>query len=134
MQHFLASCHCSSIELSFSTPVTTVVNCHCHNCRRMQGSDYSTWVVIPNSQIHLLKGEQSIENYSFNSVSSKYFCKKCGTAVFGVNGKHFTGHKVVPLGIIDSFSSELAPQIQVYSTDKAQWCSLQSDVPISARS
>jgi hypothetical protein len=97
----------------------------------MQGSDYSTWVVIPDSGYTLLKGEQNIENYGFNNISSKSFCKHCGTTVYGENGKHFKGHKVIPLGIIDNFSSELAPQIQVYITDKAQWCSTKSNVPIS---
>jgi hypothetical protein len=133
MKRFLAHCHCGNIEISFSAPITTVVNCHCNNCRRLQGSDFSTWVIVPNQQFTVDKGELNTINYRINTVSNREFCKQCGTTVFAENGKHFVGNKVVPLGIIQNFSGQLAPQIQVYTSDKAQWCSTKSDVPISTQ-
>lgn len=41
------SCHCGAVRWSVTPPVKTVVKCHCGNCRKLQGSDYSTWVVVP---------------------------------------------------------------------------------------
>ncbi len=121
-------------------PVSTVVQCHCHNCRKMQGSDYSTWVAVPNAQFKVIKGESFLSSYKVNQRSSKHFCSLCGTTVFAINGKHFLDHKMVTLGSIDLCTPELCtsehctagllPKMQVYTQDKAHWVSVHPEVPV----
>jgi len=125
-----ASCRCGSVGLSFSLPATKVVQCHCESCRKMQGSDYSTWVAINDNQFNIDQGARYISEYKLNNQSSKSFCTVCGTGVFGVNGKHFKNHKMLPLGIVENYSSEIKPQVQVYTESKAQWVKLHNEVPI----
>ncbi len=96
----------------------------------MQGSDYSTWVAVPEKQFSITDGAKLLSLFRFNERSSKYFCSECGTAVHGVNGKHFVDHVLVPLGTVDNYSSSLRPQIQVYTDDKAPWVQLMDDVPV----
>jgi len=124
------SCYCGSVQWEFTLPVKTVVKCHCSMCRKSQGSDYSTWVVVPSEQFTITKGSEAFTKYQANEKSSKNFCSCCGTPVFSVNGKHFPKHVVLALGTLDSYSEKLAPQIQVYTPDKAEWVKLHDDEPI----
>ena len=130
MSMIKGSCHCKSVEWEFSLPIRTVVKCHCGNCRKLQGSDYSSWIVVPNGQFSVILGEENVSIYQANEVSSKAFCSNCGSSTYLVNGKHFPGHFVIPLGAVDQFDDQLAPQIQVYTKDKAQWVKLHDDEPI----
>ena len=124
------SCHCGAVTWAFSFPIKTVVKCHCNNCRKLQGSDYSSWFVVLNSQFEVLTGQDVVSLYKTNDTSSKSFCSTCGSATYLVNGKHFLGHLVLPLGAVNNYTKELIPQIQVYTTDKAPWVNLHEDEPV----
>ena len=132
MNNYKASCRCGNVRLSFSLPVKTVVQCHCQDCRRMQGSDYSTWVAVADSQFSLDSGDEYLSKYELKQ-SSKSFCSACGTAVYGINGRHFKEHKVIPLGIVENYSDDIKPQIQVYTEFKAPWTELHGRVPVFPR-
>ncbi|WPC05457.1 GFA family protein [Pseudomonas benzenivorans] len=124
------SCHCGAVRWEFFLPIKTVVKCHCSNCRKLQGSDYSTWVVVPGEQYSITQGSEKITKYQANEKSSKNFCSNCGTAVFLSNGKHFPGNVVLALGALESYSEELSPKIQVYTSNKAEWVRLHDDEPV----
>ena len=130
MSEIKGSCHCGAVSWSFSLPAKTIVKCHCNNCRQLQGSDYSTWIVVPQSQFEVLTGQDEVSLYKPNDSSSKSFCSKCGSATYLVNEKHFSGDYVLPLGAVVNYVDELAPQMQVYTADKASWVNLHDDEPV----
>jgi hypothetical protein len=130
MDEIKATCCCGNVELSFSLPVTKVVQCHCESCRKMNGSDYSTWIAINNDQFSVDDGNEYIKEFRLNNLSSKSFCSTCGTGVFGINGKHFKDQKLVPLGIVSNYTYEIKPQVQVYTDNRAAWVELHGCVPI----
>ena len=123
------SCHCGAVRWSVTPPVKTVVKCHCGNCRKLQGSDYSTWVVVPADRFAVTGGKASLTTYT-TGRSSKHFCSRCGAAAFLINGKHFPDDIVLALGNLDSYAEALAPQAQVYTPNKASWVTLHDDEPI----
>ncbi|AGH81174.1 GFA family protein [Psychromonas sp. CNPT3] len=124
------SCHCKAVKWEFTLPIKTVVKCHCQNCRKLQGSDYSSWVIVPQEQLEITSGKEYLSKYEASELSSKTFCSLCGSSTYLMNGKHFPDHFVIPLGAIDNYSEVLAPQIQVYTADKAAWVSLHDDEPV----
>jgi len=126
------SCHCGAIQWEFVLPTTAVLKCHCGNCRKLQGADYSTWAVVPSSQHKITKGVEAITEYQANERSSKSFCSRCGSPVFHINGKHFPDNVVLALGSLNNYSNDLAPQVQVYTSDKADWVKLHDDEPIAS--
>ena len=130
MSPIKGSCHCNAVKWEFSLPIKTVVKCHCGSCRKLQGGDFSSWVVVPQSQFDVTSGQEKVSTYKATEVSSKSFCSNCGSATYLVNGKHFAGEFVLPLGAIENYTEEMAPQIQVYTADKAQWVKLHEDEPI----
>lgn len=125
MTHHKGGCHCDRVAWRFAAPAQAVLKCHCENCRRLQGSDYSTWVVVPSNKFELVKGAEHVTEYS-TGRSSRSFCSNCGTTVFLNNGKHFPTATIVPLGLVEIYESSLAPQAHVYSDNKADWVRIPS--------
>lgn len=129
MRAVLGSCHCGAVTWKLELPVKTIVKCHCGNCRKLQGSDYSTWVVTDPAHFSLQTGLEALSEYK-TFLSSKRFCSVCGSAVALSNGKHYPGDVILPLGALDTYANELSPKAQVYTADKASWVVLHPDEPL----
>jgi len=72
-----ASCHCGAVELELSLPkvLEDVRRCDCSLCRRRGAIAAS----VPLSGIKIIKGEENIRLYQFNTKTAKhYFCGTCG--------------------------------------------------------
>lgn len=122
-------CHCGAIRWSADLPHKIVLNCHCKLCRSLSGADYSSWVVIPTSQFKILSGEEALTTYQASEKYSKSFCSKCASTIFCVNDDKFPDHSYLARGNITSEFS-LAPEIQVYTDDKAEWVTIDETLPI----
>ena len=72
-----ATCHCSSIQIVLSLPngLIDVRRCDCSMCLR-RGAIVAS---VPLSAINIIKGENVIKSYQFNTrIAKHYFCSKCG--------------------------------------------------------
>jgi hypothetical protein len=72
-----ATCHCGSVEIQLRLPngLENLRRCDCSLCRR-RGAIVAS---VPLSGITIVKGEESLGNYQFNTNTAKhYFCKVCG--------------------------------------------------------
>ena len=72
-----ASCHCGSIEIELDLPdgLVNLRRCDCSLCRRRGAIAAS----VPLSGINIIKGQESLVLYQFNTKTAKhYFCKNCG--------------------------------------------------------
>ena len=80
------SCHCGSIEFELDGPdAIEATRCNCSICRM---SGYLHFFVS-RENFRLLKGEDSITTYTFNTgVAQHYFCKHCGIKSFYVPRSH----------------------------------------------
>lgn len=75
-QHKLV-CHCGSVEMLLDLPdgLVDVRRCDCSLCRRRGAIAAS----VPLSGIHIIKGEDKLKLYQFNTMEAKhYFCSECG--------------------------------------------------------
>lgn len=75
-QHKLV-CHCGSVEILLDLPdgIVDVRRCDCSLCRRRGAIAAS----VPLSGIHIVKGEDVLKLYQFNTKTAKhYFCSNCG--------------------------------------------------------
>lgn len=122
-------CHCGAVQWQAQLPTTIVLNCHCNMCRQLSGADYSSWVVVKDEQFSLLKGGGLLASYQASEQFSKTFCRQCGTTVSAVNQDKFPGHTYVARGTVSS-ECELPVELQVFTHDKADWVTLNSDIPV----
>jgi len=121
-------CHCGEVQWQAKMPPTIVLNCHCNMCRQLSGADYSSWVVLNDAQFTLLKGAELLQKYQASEHFSKTFCRQCGTVVSAVNQDKFPGHTYVARGTVRT-DTDLPVNLQVFTHDKANWVSLDADIP-----
>ncbi|WP_191601139.1 GFA family protein [Marinomonas algicola] len=72
-----ATCHCGSVEFELNLPngLIDLRRCNCSLCRRKGIISAS----IPLSSINIIKGEETLTLYQFNTKTAKhYFCSRCG--------------------------------------------------------
>lgn len=73
----ISKCHCGSVEIELNLPngLVDLRRCDCSLCRRRGAIAAS----VPLSGIRVLKGEEMLSVYQFNTKTAKhYFCRQCG--------------------------------------------------------
>ena len=69
------SCHCKTIEFEVESDLENIRQCNCSICIRRNAK----MIIISKENFTLLKGEDHLSLYQFNTnVAKHFFCKKCG--------------------------------------------------------
>lgn len=73
-------CHCRAVRFEVELPDSIEVeDCNCSICR-MSGNIH---VIVPLKRFHLVKGQDILQEYTFNTGIAKHkFCKCCGVKSF----------------------------------------------------
>ena len=73
-------CHCRAVRFEVELPDSIEVeDCNCSICR-MSGNIH---VIVPLKHFHLVKGQDILQEYTFNTGIAKHkFCKCCGVKSF----------------------------------------------------
>jgi hypothetical protein len=118
MRSVSGSCLCGVVKYRATTDVRRVVNCHCGLCRRMNGSAFSSYAVIPFEALEIFGGTD-LGTYAVTQRATKHFCSKCGTPIFNLNSK-YPGACMLYLGAIEG-STEYSPSLNVYCESMLSW-------------
>lgn len=91
IEHF-GSCHCGAVTFKVTAPQNLKVNeCNCSICSK---SGY-LHLIVPADRFQLLKGQDSLNTYTFNTHTAKHlFCKVCGIKPFYIPISHPYGYSV----------------------------------------
>ena len=76
------ACHCGAVAFEVEAPSPMVCQrCNCSICTK---SGF-LHLIVPKSRFRLLRGEEALATYTFNTgVAKHYFCKVCGMKPFYV--------------------------------------------------
>lgn len=80
MNTYTGGCHCGNVRYEVALDLQQVISCNCSLCSKRG------WLLsfAPASSFTLLKGEESLTEYRFNTKKIAHlFCKTCGVASFG---------------------------------------------------
>ncbi len=85
-------CHCGAVAWEAETDDDVVIDeCNCSMCQ-MVGFLH---LIVPKSKFRLLKGENQLTEYRFNTgVAKHYFCKICGVKSFYVPRSNPDGYSL----------------------------------------
>jgi hypothetical protein len=112
------ACSCGSVKFQAAADLRRLVNCHCNMCRKMNGSAFSSYAVIPHKGL-ALSGEENVAEYQVTEGAKKHFCKKCGTPLFNTNVK-YPGVCMLYLGSLEG-SAIHAPSVNVFCESMLGW-------------
>jgi len=79
---YRGGCHCGAVRFEVEAPERILVqDCNCSLCA-MTGFLH---LIVPKSKFRLVKGEENITTYTFNTGVAKHtFCRTCGIKSFYV--------------------------------------------------
>jgi hypothetical protein len=85
-------CHCGRVRFEVDAPARLqVAECNCSICSK---SGF-LHLIVPKSQFRLLRGEEALTTYTFNTGTAKHlFCSTCGVKSFYVPRSHPDGYSV----------------------------------------
>ena len=89
---FYASCHCKAVQLEMEadSPLKAI-RCNCSMCQKSG----LLHLITPASKFRLLKGEDNLSCYTFNShIAKHYFCTTCGIRPFYIPRSNPDGYSV----------------------------------------
>jgi hypothetical protein len=109
---------CGAVTYRAHAEMRRVVNCHCDMCRRMNGSAFSSYAVIPFKTLEL-SGEEDLSAYAVTERATKHYCSRCGTPIFNLNSK-YAGACMLYLGAIEG-NQKYSPSLNVYCESMLSW-------------
>jgi hypothetical protein len=85
-------CHCGAVRFEVEAPARIeVTDCNCSICSK---TGY-LHLIVPKSRFRLLKGQDVLKTYTFNTGTAKhFFCSVCGIKSFYVPRSHPDGFSV----------------------------------------
>ncbi|WP_275666849.1 GFA family protein [Vibrio tubiashii] len=123
---FEGSCLCGSIRFSVHGFCEKVANCHCSMCRKFQGAAFGTLVGVKG--LSWLAGKNFLKEFVASNGTTRTFCSNCGSSLgFRVKGESLENIELA----ISAFDVDIPVKVdaQIYTSFKANWCQLQSDLP-----
>lgn len=126
MNTLKGSCLCGKVTLEMPDEFEYMGNCHCSQCRKFTGSDYSSVGGIDSSKLKILTGADRITTYPKTEATELGFCSCCGSSLF--SRKLLTGKHNVRLGILDSVPSH-QPGFHIFVGSKAPWHEINDGLP-----
>ena len=112
------ACHCGAVNYIFSIDKISSSVCHCSMCRKLHGSDYTTWITVEKNAFSIDKGADVISEYQVSEHTVSYFCSRCGTKVYSID-KRYSNIGMLR-GTIKSKIKE-TPQRQWFWDKKVPW-------------
>ncbi len=126
MKHLKGSCLCRAIEFSIPDEFAYIVYCHCNECRKFSGSDYSITGGVKNSEVAIEKGEENLRYYRKTENSAMGFCVCCGSSLWVKKSDRPLFH--LRLGSLDDFPSQ-RPSMHIMVAEKPPWHEISDDLP-----
>jgi hypothetical protein len=121
MNLITGSCKCSLVKFQVNPDkLKTVVNCHCNLCRGMNGSAFSTYVVVEADGFTILNGNDNLKSFQATANAQKCFCSNCGTPIYNVNPNRYNGLKILYLGTMPDLAAVI-PKANIYCESKLEW-------------
>lgn len=122
-------CLCGAIRYRISAEPTTVIHCHCSNCRKASGAAVLTFVTVGPESFEWLQGEPQHYAYDseyFSGRVGRLFCGACGSPLGWSNDADPTVDLTV--GSLDD-PNVVQPTFHLFTRSKVHWMELDDDLP-----
>lgn len=125
MKTLIGSCLCQKVKIEVQDDFLFMGNCHCSQCRKFTGSDYSSVGGVSADKFRFVAGEEFVTIYPKTEQTELAFCRCCGSSLY--SRKLQTGNYNVRLGILDDIPSH-KPAFHIFTASKAPWHEITDDL------
>jgi len=125
---FHGGCACGKVRYEVhAEPLMTGI-CHCRECQRSGGTESAPNFMVPASAVRFT-GEAAFREYTADSGSRvrHYFCRDCGSALFGRSSAMSDGIAIRAASLDDP--SWFRPQFHVFTASAQPWVRIPAELP-----
>jgi hypothetical protein len=113
------SCFCKAVQYRITSAIPLAVNCHCNNCKKINGGAFSSLAVVKEKRLEITSGMASLATYQLNENLVKHFCGRCGSPIYNRNSR-YPGRCMVALGSLDN-PTVVTPSVNVHCENRLAW-------------
>jgi hypothetical protein len=113
------SCFCKAVQYRITSAIPLAVNCHCNNCKKINGGAFSSLAVVKEKRLEITSGMASLATYQLNENLVKHFCGRCGSPIYNSNSR-YPGRCMVALGSLDN-PTVVTPSVNVHCENRLAW-------------
>jgi hypothetical protein len=125
MAELSGSCLCGGVRFEATVPFERVVHCHCASCKKLSGGSGTVNGRVRSEAVRIVAGEELLRTFQPAEGTSKTFCSRCGSNLFGA-GWPESEYASVRLSAFDS-APEQRPQAHIFVRSVAPWETLPDD-------
>jgi hypothetical protein len=123
----IGSCLCGGVRYEVRGELKAFARCHCVQCRKASGAEFSTNASVAVQDFRFLAGENLIASYESSPGNLRQFCGRCGSPL--VKRVASKPQEVrLRLGCIDSDLEE-RPLLHVFVAQKPNWSEIADALP-----
>lgn len=124
---FSGGCLCGAVTYGFAGVPRLTVACHCSACRKVTGSAFGTWTLVPKEELHWRSGVDHIAEFESSEHGRRLFCRNCGTTLGSLTSQRPTFMHIAA-GTLDR-SPPLRITLHAYTASKAAWFEITDSLP-----
>jgi hypothetical protein len=121
------SCLCGGVKyLAAGAPRVTVA-CHCSMCRKLTGSAFGVWALVPLDTFRFVSGEELVERFVSSEHGQRLFCRRCGSTLGSLTERRPTFMHVAA-GTLDG-APKMKLGMHAYAASSAPWFEITDALP-----
>ncbi len=113
------SCLCGTVRYRVTGGLGPIVQCHCRQCRKAQGTAFATNAPVAAEQFLIVAGEDALRIYESSPGKERVFCGNCGSPLISRRGDRPQTVRL-RLGTLDT-PIDQRPTAHIYAAHKAEW-------------
>lgn len=121
------SCLCGDVTFEIDGKLEAIQICHCLQCRKAQGTPFSTNISVPLAEFRLLTGERSLTQYESSPGKARVFCSRCGSPVYSTSNT-VPNTVRIRAGSLNELLG-VRPIAHFYTASKCNWWPIADDLP-----
>jgi hypothetical protein len=118
-------CNCGAVRYEVSAPLVAASYCHCTRCQRRSGCAASPSAHPAPGAFAIVQGADRLKHWKPDDGGEKWFCRDCGSPIFGRNLSHPDAIGI-RMGTIDT-DPGIRPSVRAFVADAAVWEAIPDD-------
>jgi len=127
VQKLSGGCACGAVHYDCNAEPAIMLNCHCRDCQRANGSAYAAIVAVPKAAVHI-RGERQYHKVAGDAGKAveRGFCPNCGSQVM-IKLERLPDILGLQAGSLDD-PSIFRPAMDVFASSAQPWDHMNPEV------
>ena len=121
------SCHCGAVKFEVTSEILAFQHCHCHTCRRIHGTVYSSSAVVERAGFAITQGQDALTEYESSPGKKRCFCSRCSSPIYAYRDAE-PRFVVLRMGTVDG-DPGARPTRHIWVSHQAPWYEILDDLP-----